>query len=202
MRTNTASNTDTNSANTGKNNRPGTILLALTIVFGLLSTSYATAGRHYNESRIRFAKVTRVEPITRTIERKQPYEECWTEQIRYQNHGNDDDSYTGTILGGVIGGAIGNAVGHKKRNKQIGTAVGALLGAGIGHDITSANRSRHNRGYHYRDERRCETHYETRYEERVVGYNVWYRYNGESFTTRMDHDPGERIKVRVTVSPL
>ncbi len=190
--------------NESKKNRPGTTLLAVTIaLIGTLSANYAAADRYYNESRIRSAEVTRVEPITRTIERRQPYEECWIEQVRHDNYYDDQNSgYSGTILGGVIGGAIGNAVGHKKRNKQIGTAVGALLGASIGHDISRSHRSRPDRGYRYRDEQRCEIRYETRHEEKVIGYNVWYRYNGDSYTTRMDHDPGKHIKVRVSVNPL
>ena len=31
----------------------------------------------------------------------------------------------------------------------------------------------------------------------MLGYEVTYRYGGREYTTRMDHDPGERMRVRV-----
>ena len=48
---------------------------------------------------------------------------------------------------------------------------------------------------------RCDTRYEKEYEERIDGYRVTYEYNGREFTTRMPYDPGEKIRVRVAVSP-
>lgn len=35
----------------------------------------------------------------------------------------------------------------------------------------------------------------------LVGYQVAYRYQGQVYVTRMDYDPGERLRVRVTVRP-
>jgi len=33
------------------------------------------------------------------------------------------------------------------------------------------------------------------------GYNVTYRYQGRTYSTQMDHRPGKRIPVNVSVSP-
>ena len=33
----------------------------------------------------------------------------------------------------------------------------------------------------------------------VIGYDVTYRYGGREYTTRTDHHPGDRIRVRVDV---
>lgn len=171
-----------------------TVLLAM-----LMSTFSYAGGRHHGSEA--WAKVTRVEPITRMVEHTTPEKNCWNERVEYETRGRDG-SYTSTILGGIIGGAVGNAVGHKKKNKQIGTAVGAILGASIGNDIGSRERSDRRRFLQSRVERGCETTEHVSYEEEIVGYKVWYRYNGEKYRTRMDYKPGKRIKVRVTVSPI
>jgi uncharacterized protein YcfJ len=51
----------------------------------------------------------------------------------------------------------------------------------------------------------CRTETNWRSTDRVLGYEVTYRYGGREYTTRMDHDPGERMHVRVnenyTVTP-
>ena len=52
---------------------------------------------------------------------------------------------------------------------------------------------------------RCRTETSWRDTDRVLGYEVTYRYGGREYTTRMDHDPGDRMRVRVnydyTITP-
>jgi uncharacterized protein YcfJ len=43
----------------------------------------------------------------------------------------------------------------------------------------------------------CRTETDWRTSDRVLGYEVTYRYGGREYTTRMDHDPGNRLRVRV-----
>jgi len=50
-------------------------------------------------------------------------------------------------------------------------------------------------------EERCRLERAYRSEERLQGYRVTYLYNGQTYTTRTSHDPGNRIRVRVSVSP-
>jgi uncharacterized protein YcfJ len=54
-------------------------------------------------------------------------------------------------------------------------------------------------GYYTRsDEQRCETR--TEYQpagQRTVAYDVVFRYNGQDFHERMDHDPGSRVRVHI-----
>ena len=50
-------------------------------------------------------------------------------------------------------------------------------------------------------EHRCRITDRHETEERVDGYQVTYRYKGETFETRLPYDPGDRIRVRVGVSP-
>ncbi len=154
------------------------------------------------------AKVIAAEPVYRTVSYSEPVEQCTLieepipAEPRYR-------SYTGPILGAIIGGAIGNAVGHSKTNKKVGTAVGAVLGGTIGRDIQRRSERRHAdaSGYGVYDARYetrevCETVYETREELELEGYDVTYRYAGQTHTARMDRDPGRFLQVRVRVTPV
>ena len=48
----------------------------------------------------------------------------------------------------------------------------------------------------------CRNVTEQRPREHVVGYRVTYRYGGETATTRLSYDPGERMPVNVSLSPM
>lgn len=151
-----------------------------------------------------YATVIDAEPIVKTVRVTTPREECWEENVvyrgSYERGGNDA---VGTVLGGVVGGAIGNAVGHKKSNKQVGAVVGAVLGATLGNAISqNAHASRPAGRDEYGVEEVCRVVNDYHEEERIMGYNVRYRYNNETFSTRMNRDPGDTIKIRLAVSPV
>ena len=76
------------------------------------------------------------------------------------------------IIGGVAGGLLGSQIG-KGNGRVAGAAVGAGVGAVVG----------------------------DRWETVSRGYLVTYRYNGRTYTTVTDRDPGDRIDVRVSVGP-
>ena len=38
-------------------------------------------------------------------------------------------------------------------------------------------------------------------QRRVVGYDVEYRYRGEVYSSRLSYDPGDRMRVSVSVTP-
>ncbi|MEJ2668889.1 MAG: hypothetical protein P8077_01040 [Gammaproteobacteria bacterium] len=144
---------------------------------------------HRRHHEPRYGKVIRSKPIYETRTVSVPRQECWQEQVSYRSSG---DSATGTLLGSVIGASLGNELGHEKRNKQVGAVVGAVLGGSIAHDLT-----RHNGGAsRRRTEQRCHTVYDQHRERTLVGYRVKYIYRGEVFRTRMDHHPGDRIRIR------
>lgn len=164
-------------------------------LLSLSAGSVAEHGRHYD-----YARVTRVEPIYESVSRKVPHQECWVETVRYDRDSGRPRSATGTILGGIIGAAVGNELGHHKRNKQVGAVAGAILGASIGRDVTNRRHPQQTVS-EYRDVERCETRYRYESEERLVGYDVSYRYAGGEYHTTMDRHPGKRIKVAVSVQP-
>lgn len=147
------------------------------------------------------ARVVSAQPVYETVSYEVPVQECRSEQVAYRHTPEHGASATGPILGAIIGGALGNAVGHKKRNKQVGTVVGAVLGGSIGADISRQNRHSQGPPVEYRTEQVCETVSEYRSEQQLTGYDVRYRYAGQTYQTRMPRDPGDSIRVRVHVSP-
>ncbi len=144
-----------------------------------------------------WARVIEAEPIREWVRVPTEREVCWNEPRRRGHH--RDGNATDVVVGSVIGGVIGNQFG-KGKGKDAATVAGALLGAAIASD---AQAQKHARDHAHGDEmiRRCRI--ETDYVERqeITGYEVTYRYKGETYRTFMNHDPGNRIKVRVTVTP-
>ena len=69
------------------------------------------------------------------------------------------------------------------------------IAATIGEDIRSQSRL-------WQQQYRCRTVTEQRAREHITGYRVTYRYGGETDTTRMSYDPGERMSVNVNLSPM
>jgi uncharacterized protein YcfJ len=163
----------------------------------LLAAQSAGAAVSYDE-----AAVTAVMPIYRVVETSSPRQECWQEEVvRQDMHDRSDRSYTPGILGMVIGGALGNAVGNNSSSRKVGTVVGAMLGGSVARDIGRSNDARRSTVY-VDTEERCRTVYNTRQEEKLVGYDVSYRYNGVERTVRMPDDPGATVRVRVDVEPV
>ena len=143
------------------------------------------------------ARVTAVEPITRLVEVSQPRQECWEERVTQRNE-RRGRSGAGTVLGGLIGGAVGSRFGGGD-GKVAAAVAGSVIGAAIGNRYES--RREREPEYYTTTETRCEVIDDRYTEERTIGYRVHYRYHGEEYVTRMDRDPGDRIRVRVSVTP-
>ena len=158
-------------------------------------------GRYDDAGGYDYAKVIDVQPLTTRVRVSAPQQECWDE-TRYENvHEPMPDSVAGgTLLGAVIGAAIGNQIGSG-HGRHMATAGGAVIGAAIGHNTAM----RHS-GYTPPPPReytvqRCATRYHDEYQERIDGYRVTYVYHGRRQVTEMPNRPGDRIRVRVDVSP-
>jgi uncharacterized protein YcfJ len=171
--------------------------------------SHAVFADASNSVNYEYGTVLNSDPVFRTVRVSVPREECWESQrpASYDGAGSYSDhrgvGTTPAIVGGVVGGAIGNAVGHSKKNKQVGALVGAVLGATLGHTIAENNRRRDEpatSGYSTREH--CEIVRESHEEERVVGYRVRYEYNNRTYETRTETEPGDTIRLRVSVSPV
>ncbi len=143
------------------------------------------------------AHVIRAKPIFETLKVSVPEQRCWRER-RYESSYRQRESYAGPLVGAIVGGVVGNRFGEGS-GKTAMTVAGTLLGASIANDLDNGPRSIAYRPVHYR---RCETvdRYETH--EEIVAYRVKYRYKGHIYRTRMDHDPGSTIRIRVTIRPI
>lgn len=170
-------------------------------IAGLLA--FSTASVQAGEVVYDFAKVVDVDPITKTVRYSEPRQECWQEEVvHYQPGRTHHSSPTGAVLGGIIGAAIGNRVGHGKKNKKVGAVAGAMLGASIGHDV-SRRHAHAEPGHRYTTtEERCETVRDYYEEERITGYQVTYKFRGNTYETRTKTHPGKKIKLRLNISPV
>lgn len=154
-----------------------------------------------------YARVVDVQPLTTRVRVSTPQRECWDE-TRYDEGGYGPSAGSGghgsrvagsTLLGAVIGAAIGNQIGHGQGRKAA-TAGGAVIGAAIGHQNGMRRYGAVSSPQPYTVQR-CETRYHDEYQERVEGYRVTYVYHGRRQVTELPYRPGDRIRVRVDVSP-
>jgi len=157
-----------------------------------------------------YARVTRVEPRVRQVRISVPRRECYAES----GYGPDDGpdygpgngerpAAGGMILGGLSGAEKRNQFGHG-RERGVGTVAGAVIGSAIGHDVATQRRGDSQYGYsppRVQSGERCTTRYTEQIQQRIDGYRVSYRYNDRDYQTVLPFDPGQRLRVRVTVSP-
>jgi uncharacterized protein YcfJ len=149
-----------------------------------------------------YARVVAVDPITREVRREVPVRECWDETREVRGYDPRNGTAGGAILGGLLGGAVGNQIGRGD-GRRAATVAGAIIGAAVGHDVAEQRRAAEGRVPGPREEtvERCETRYESQVEQRNDGYRVTYEYQGRTYQTRLPYDPGEKIRIRVAVSP-
>ncbi len=169
-----------------------TVLSASAFIFASLPGQARENHRYYEE-----ARVISADPVYQSVRVSTPRQECWDEPVYHA--AQSSTSRTPEILGAIIGGAIGNEFGHGS-GRDIATIAGAVLGGSVGHDIKS-NKQNHSgklAGY----EEKCRTVKSHKHEERLDGYNVRYRYNGEIFSTHTKQHPGDTIRLSVRVTPV
>lgn len=175
-------------------------LISVILLAGLTATQTVSADRRHRidaESFTDTAKVISVTPIYRQTSSSRPKRECWEEEVFYPV----DDDHDNTALNMIVGGAIGGALGHNiGRHSDSAKVAGAVIGSAIGYDRAQRHRGKHKlrRGV----EERCQTVYENISHERIDGYRVTYRYHGQTFTTITDEDPGKRLRLRITLTPI
>jgi len=134
------------------------------------------------------ARVVRAVPIREAVN-AQPRQECWTEP----RSGGGDSNAAGAVIGGIAGGLIGHQFGSGSGNTAA-TIAGTIGGAAVGNEVARR------RGGDDGMVERCRT-VQGPYDERIVAYDVTYRFQGREFNTRLPFDPGADMPVDVTVAP-
>lgn len=137
-----------------------------------------------------YAQVTHVKPIRETV--KHPKQVCKDEPVTQAEAPKDQHQIAGTAIGAVVGGLAGHQVGGGK-GKTLATIAGAVGGGYAGKKIQERHQA-NNPNTVTTTERHCET--VDNPTTRTVGYEVTYQFNGQTHTTRMDHDPGDRVRVQ------
>ena len=114
---------------------------------------------------------------------------CNDEAITQQGPIKDEKRVAGTAMGAVIGGVLGNQVGSGD-GKKIATAAGAVAGGYAGNKV-----QKHMQEGNFETvvEQRCGTVYDN--QKIPAGFDVTYLLDGKQSVVRMDHDPGQRIRV-------
>jgi uncharacterized protein YcfJ len=138
-----------------------------------------------------YARVVNVTPQVEQV--NQPRQQCWTENVAVQQP-SQPRGVGGSIIGGIAGGLLGSQVGGGN-GRVAAAAVGAMTGAVVG------DRMENNQApvVSERPVQRCRTVDE--WVTRNNGYLVTYEYRGNTYTSVMPYQPGNRMRVHVSVTP-
>lgn len=137
------------------------------------------------------AEVVSSIPVYESI--NEPRRECWDEKVGYEAPRRRD--YGGAVLGGLVGGLLGNQLG-KGSGRTWGTAVGAATGAIVGDNIDNDGHRTVAGAPRY--EERCRQI--DNWTRQLTGYNVTYRYQGQTYSAFLPYDPGRTVRVNVSVT--
>lgn len=142
-------------------------------------------GAHFS-----WADVLRVDPVY--VQVSTPRQVCQNQTVVEQHPGN---TTAGSILGAVVGGVLGNTIG-RGGGRMLSTAVGAVAGSAVGSHVAAKNGTQTEQTV-----TNCSMVNTIESRQQIAGYDVEYRYRGEVYESRMSYDPGERLRVRVSVIP-
>jgi uncharacterized protein YcfJ len=138
-----------------------------------------------------FGRVVRVQPRTEQV--RVPRQECRTQYVQVQ--AEQQRGSGGTVLGGIAGALLGSQVGGGN-GKVAAAAAGAIAGAMVGDHVENDGREQ-SPGVQEQAVRQCRN--VEAIETRNAGYEVTYEYRGHQYTEVMNRDPGDRIRVHVSV---
>ncbi len=151
-----------------------------------------------------YARVVDVQPLITRVRVTTPQRACWDEtRVDQRSYGAGvlpRSAAGGAVLGGIVGAVLGHQIGHGQ-GRDAATAAGAVIGAAVGSQQAQRRAAYASSPPREYTVQRCETRYQETWEERTDGYRVTYVYNGRRQVTEMPNRPGERIRVRVDVSP-
>ncbi|HEX7348217.1 MAG TPA: glycine zipper 2TM domain-containing protein [Rhodanobacteraceae bacterium] len=136
-----------------------------------------------------WAEVLRVDPVYGTAAQP-PQQQCYPQTVTRQ----DNNHSGGTVLGAIVGGVLGSTLGHG-RGRTATTVAGAVAGGAIGNRVSAA----HDQTYQTQETVCQPVAYAP--QQQIIGYDVEYRYRGDVYMSRVPYDPGERLRVRVSVAP-
>ena len=151
------------------------------LILGLLGCNPAIAG---GNSFTTTGELIRKEPIFTQVQKRHPYQECYTVDVPIYGNAQGGGASAGDVLGGMI---IGGLIGKGVTNKDNGAAAGAVLGGMIAADKKKNKQTI----VGYKQENRCETKYRSEFEQVVNQYRLVYRVDGHEFAYNVNRAQGE-----------
>jgi uncharacterized protein YcfJ len=180
-----------------------TIAIAVGSILAAAAPAFAQSYPDYRDRDYRGDRYERG-GYARVLESRPLYEssvggrdECWNpraghfEEVRPENKTRIGK---GAAAGAVVGGVLGHQIGDNGTAQTLG---GAVLGGIIGHQIERRNDDNPQDDL---DFSRCRTAGGGGDPNRIMGYDVRYEYNGREYVTRMDHDPGRRLRLGTDIA--
>jgi uncharacterized protein YcfJ len=170
----------------------------------LLATGVGSAQEQVNdgvssaaEDAVHFgwADVLRVDPVHEPARGQATHEEC--DEVPVQRSERRSNGAGGTIIGAIVGGVLGHTIG-KGDGRRAATVAGAVVGGAVGHGVS---RGGDDSSYSTTETHCIQVPDDSVPEQRIVSYDVEYRYRGEVYMSRVSYDPGDRMRVRVSVLP-
>ena len=137
---------------------------------------------------LKFAEVVTAKEVFETV--VTPREQCEDVQVQKQAPVKDQNRIAGTAIGAVAGGLLGSTVGGGK-GKTAATVVGAAAGGFAGNQV---QKNMQRKDVTTTTERRCRTVQDK--SQKLVGYNVTYRFEGKQGTVRTSFKPGATLPVK------
>jgi uncharacterized protein YcfJ len=144
------------------------------------------------------ANVVSVTPNREIV--NEPYQSCSTEYHQSTTvvppPPGQDHSVVGAIVGGVAGGLIGSQFGAgngRVAMAAVGAGVGAIAGDRVGSQSPAPTYATTTTPV---QQCRQTDHFDVR-----TTYTVVYEYQGQRFSTKLPYDPGNQLRVNVSVTP-
>ncbi len=160
----------------------------------------------YDNAKYKYAKVVDVQPVIEIVQVPENRQVCRQQPVqrRVAEYRSPAPVVLGAIVGGVIGNQLSRGHGHGRRhghgsNRAAATFTGAAIGGMVAGGIQY---NRYPPKYYTQNVQVCSTETSWRSEERVVAWDVSWKYHGQIYHSRMDEPPGDRIRVRVSVDPV
>lgn len=146
-----------------------------------------------------WADVLRVDPVYDDGASNPPPQPCYDEQVPVEPPATDAKAGKRgivTVIGAFIGGIFGNQFG-KGNGRAAATVAGAVAGGAVGNRLAGDDAA--DAPPRYTTQRHCPQAVTSA--RHAIAYDVEYRYRGDVYTSRLAYDPGDRMRVRVRVTP-
>jgi len=163
-----------------------TLLLCSTSVMANKHKPNKHAYKHHEQ-----ARVIHVEPHYVQTGANKSYQQCRPTKHHDNHHSASSPSYTTAIAGAVVGGLIGSQFGQGN-GKTLAAVTGTLIGGAAGYHYQNYDNQQHQRNTYKQS---CYAK-PTKHHRKQQGYDVTYRYQGQTHYTHLNYRPGKYIPIQ------